>query len=176
MYGSSYVGATQWLAAVTAPPHLVTIVPANTASDYFDGWIYEDGEFRLAFVLPWAIGLLPLPRRPIADDHATAAALNNWRPRLGSHAMAGLPPLPWPSGAPTRQSGCGPLVLPTGSPIRHVTASGGNGSIRDRYSLGAGAGARRRGMVRRLPRRRDREFHRDGEFGRARPRPARTNG
>ena len=33
MYGSSYVGATQWLAAVTAPPHLVTIVPANTASD-----------------------------------------------------------------------------------------------------------------------------------------------
>ena len=34
MYGSSYVGATQWLAAVTAPPHLVTIVPANTASDY----------------------------------------------------------------------------------------------------------------------------------------------
>ncbi|MGH7291293.1 MAG: CocE/NonD family hydrolase, partial [Myxococcota bacterium] len=36
MYGSSYVGATQWLAAVTAPPHLVTIVPANTASDYYD--------------------------------------------------------------------------------------------------------------------------------------------
>ena len=33
MYGSSYVGATQWLAAVTAPPHLVAIVPANTASD-----------------------------------------------------------------------------------------------------------------------------------------------
>ena len=55
MYGSSYVGATQWLAAVTAPPHLVTIVPANTASDYYDGWTYEGGEFRLAFVLPWAI-------------------------------------------------------------------------------------------------------------------------
>ncbi|WP_168176061.1 CocE/NonD family hydrolase, partial [Mycobacterium sp. ST-F2] len=28
MYGSSYVGATQWLAAVTGPPHLTTIVPA----------------------------------------------------------------------------------------------------------------------------------------------------
>ena len=38
MYGSSYVGATQWLAAVSAPPHLVTIAPANTASDYYDGW------------------------------------------------------------------------------------------------------------------------------------------
>ena len=57
MYGSSYVGATQWLAATTAPPHLATIVPANTASDYYDGWTYEGGEFRLAFVQPWAIGL-----------------------------------------------------------------------------------------------------------------------
>ena len=57
MYGSSYVGATQWLAATTAPPHLVTIVPANTASDYYDGWTYEGGEFRLAFILPWAMGL-----------------------------------------------------------------------------------------------------------------------
>jgi putative CocE/NonD family hydrolase len=57
MYGSSYVGATQWLAAATAPPHLVTIVPANTASDYYDGWTYQGGEFRLAFVQPWAIGL-----------------------------------------------------------------------------------------------------------------------
>lgn len=57
MYGSSYVGATQWLAAVTAPPHLVTIVPANTASDYYDGWTYQGGEFRLAFILPWSLGL-----------------------------------------------------------------------------------------------------------------------
>ena len=57
MYGSSYVGATQWLAATTAPPHLVTIVPVNTASDYYDGWTYEGGEFRLAFILPWAMGL-----------------------------------------------------------------------------------------------------------------------
>ena len=57
MYGSSYVGATQWLAAVTAPPHLVTIVPANTAADYYDGWTYQGGEFRLAFILPWALGL-----------------------------------------------------------------------------------------------------------------------
>ena len=32
MYGSSYVGATQWLAAVVAPPHLVTIVPANSVA------------------------------------------------------------------------------------------------------------------------------------------------
>jgi len=70
MYGSSYVGATQWLAAVTAPPHLVTIVPANTASDYYDGWTYEGGEFRLAFVLPWAIGIATTAAANRHDDAA----------------------------------------------------------------------------------------------------------
>ena len=53
MYGSSYVGATQWLAATATPPSLKTIVPSNTASDYYDGWTYEDGAFRLAFIQNW---------------------------------------------------------------------------------------------------------------------------
>lgn len=74
MYGSSYVGATQWLAAVTAPPHLVTIVPANTASDYYDGWTYEGGEFRLAFILPWALGLAETAARN-RNDRATEASI-----------------------------------------------------------------------------------------------------
>jgi uncharacterized protein len=74
MYGSSYVGATQWLAAVTAPPHLVTIVPANTASDYYDGWTYEGGEFRLAFVQPWAMGLATSAAQN-RNDQAAAAQL-----------------------------------------------------------------------------------------------------
>ena len=74
MYGSSYVGATQWLAATATPPHLVTIVPANTASDYYDGWMYEGGEFRLAFVQPWAIGLATTAAENRRDD-TTAAAL-----------------------------------------------------------------------------------------------------
>jgi putative CocE/NonD family hydrolase len=97
MYGSSYVGATQWLAAVTAPPHLVTIVPANTASDYYDGWTYEGGEFRLAFVQPWAIDSIALSAARNRHDQAvvdelTAAAADptrwmNYRP------FKELPPL-----------------------------------------------------------------------------------
>ena len=74
MYGSSYVGATQWLAATTAPPHLVTIVPANTAADYYDGWTYEGGEFRLAFVQPWAMGLATSAAQN-RNDQATVAQL-----------------------------------------------------------------------------------------------------
>ncbi|MCV7252054.1 CocE/NonD family hydrolase [Mycobacterium hackensackense] len=75
MYGSSYVGATQWLGAVTAPPHLVTIVPANTASDYFDGWTYEGGEFRLAFVQPWAIGSIAITAARNRNDLSALARL-----------------------------------------------------------------------------------------------------
>ncbi|MFI6365531.1 CocE/NonD family hydrolase [Nocardia sp. NPDC050630] len=75
MYGSSYVGATQWLAAIETPPHLTTIVPANTASDYYDGWTYEGGAFRLGFVEPWAMGTIGAESAERRDDKATANQL-----------------------------------------------------------------------------------------------------
>jgi putative CocE/NonD family hydrolase len=57
MYGFSYVGATQLLAAVMQPPHLTCICPAMTGSQYFDGWAYNGGAFSLAFNLSWAVEL-----------------------------------------------------------------------------------------------------------------------
>jgi putative CocE/NonD family hydrolase len=97
MYGSSYVGATQWLAAVTAPPHLVTIVPANTASDYYDGWTYEGGEFRLAFVLPWAMESIAktaaINRNDRATDHELAAAASDPTRWLDFRPFKDLPPM-----------------------------------------------------------------------------------
>ncbi len=75
MYGSSYVGATQWLAAIETPPHLTTIVPANTASDYYDGWTYEGGAFRLGFVEPWAMGTIGMESAERRGDKATADQL-----------------------------------------------------------------------------------------------------
>ena len=96
MYGSSYVGATQWLAATTAPPHLVTIVPANTASDYYDGWTYEGGEFRLAFVQPWAIGLATTAAENRGDQaaatqlKAAGADPTRW---MGFRPFKDLPPM-----------------------------------------------------------------------------------
>lgn len=98
MYGSSYVGATQWLAATSTPPHLVTIVPANTASDYFDGWMYEGGQFRLAFVLPWAIGLATTAATNRHDDAAAttlesaAAQTTRWLDFLPYRALPALQP------------------------------------------------------------------------------------
>jgi uncharacterized protein len=57
MFGSSYLGAAQWLAAAEAPPHLTAIHPQLTASDYHDGWIYQGGALALGFALSWSFFL-----------------------------------------------------------------------------------------------------------------------
>src|SRR5258707_11532556 len=43
MFGGSYVGATQMLAAMAKPPHLTAIFPYVTASEYYEGWAYQSG-------------------------------------------------------------------------------------------------------------------------------------
>ena len=68
MCGGSYLGATQWLAAVSGHPALKAIAPTFTASDYRDGWTYEGGAFAHGFVTPWATKLAASSR-----DAAVAA-------------------------------------------------------------------------------------------------------
>jgi putative CocE/NonD family hydrolase len=53
MFGSSYVGATQWLAASCRPPGLRAIAPAVTSSNYHEGWTYQGGALQLGFILTW---------------------------------------------------------------------------------------------------------------------------
>lgn len=57
MFGGSYVGATQYLAAIAKPPHLAGIAPNYTASNYHDGWTYQGGAFEQWFNESWATGL-----------------------------------------------------------------------------------------------------------------------
>ncbi len=57
MFGGSYVGATQMLAASAAPPHLVGIFPYVTASEYYDGWTYLGGALMQWFAESWTSGL-----------------------------------------------------------------------------------------------------------------------
>lgn len=58
MYGGSYVGATQMLAASSAPPHLVGIFPYVTAMEYYEGWTYEGGALMQWFTESWTSGLV----------------------------------------------------------------------------------------------------------------------
>ncbi len=53
MFGGSYVGATQMLAAITVPPHLVAVFPYVTASEYYDGWTYQSGVLMQWFTSSW---------------------------------------------------------------------------------------------------------------------------
>jgi putative CocE/NonD family hydrolase len=57
MYGGSYLGATQYLAAIAKPPHLAAICPNVTASNYHDGWTYQGGAFEQWFNESWTTGL-----------------------------------------------------------------------------------------------------------------------
>jgi hypothetical protein len=57
MFGGSYVGATQMLAAIGHPPHLAGICPVVTASNYHENWTYQGGAFEQWFNESWTAGL-----------------------------------------------------------------------------------------------------------------------
>lgn len=58
MYGFSYQGATQLLAAVERPAGLLCIAPHMTAADLYNGWFYHHGALRLSSALGWGIQML----------------------------------------------------------------------------------------------------------------------
>lgn len=63
MYGFSYQGLTQLLAASEQPPGLVAIAPGMTAHDLYHGWFYHQGALRLASALSWGIQMLKADAR-----------------------------------------------------------------------------------------------------------------
>lgn len=66
MFGNSYLGFTQWMAATQAPPHLKAIMPSSTWSDLRDGPVWRGGALELGLAAYWqvtAIALNALARR-----------------------------------------------------------------------------------------------------------------
>jgi putative CocE/NonD family hydrolase len=63
MYGFSYQGLTQLLAAAEQPEGLVCIAPAMTACDLYHGWFYRQGALRLASSLGWGLQMLKADAR-----------------------------------------------------------------------------------------------------------------
>lgn len=57
MWGGSYVGATQMLAAIGHPPHLAGICPVVTASNYHENWTYQGGALEQWFDESWTSSL-----------------------------------------------------------------------------------------------------------------------
>jgi putative CocE/NonD family hydrolase len=69
MFGGSYVGATQMLAAMAKPPHLVAIFPYVTSSEYYEGWTYQGGALAQWFASSWSSGLVIDTLRRKADQN-----------------------------------------------------------------------------------------------------------
>jgi putative CocE/NonD family hydrolase len=72
MFGGSYVGATQMLAAISHPPHLAGICPAVTASNYHDNWTYQGGAFAQWFNESWTSALAQDTLSRAAVSHGNA--------------------------------------------------------------------------------------------------------
>jgi len=52
-FGDSYLGSTQWMAAVERPPSLAAISPALTWREPLDGLLGRGGALEWGLVLPW---------------------------------------------------------------------------------------------------------------------------
>jgi len=89
MFGGSYVGATQMLAAITHPPHLAGICPVVTASNYHSNWTYQGGAFEQWFDESWTSGLAwdTLDRRV---KGATTAVEGMWTLPLEKYPLFNL--------------------------------------------------------------------------------------
>jgi putative CocE/NonD family hydrolase len=97
MFGASYVGATQVLAAAGNPPGLKAISPHLTTARHGESWTYRSGAIELGFLLLWIIESLgpeDLKRRLAGlspDDAAPATSLLDAFRRDPQSAFARLP-------------------------------------------------------------------------------------
>ena len=57
MFGLSYLGTVQWLAAKERPPHLACIAPTAPGGRWFDEIPYMGGAFAQAWAISWSHGV-----------------------------------------------------------------------------------------------------------------------
>ena len=78
MYGFSYQGMTQLLAAAEQPEGLVCIAPGMTACDLYHGWFYHHGALRLASTLGWGLQMLKADARRMRLREASDRLEQAW--------------------------------------------------------------------------------------------------
>jgi putative CocE/NonD family hydrolase len=107
MYGGSYLGFTQWAAAVKQPRALKTLIPIATWADPFNGMIYRGGALELGISASWnmIMGLGELTRRHARDPQALGAALAGWAGDYDALGPEGFRSLPLREFAPLRRHG-----------------------------------------------------------------------
>ena len=86
MDGGSYLGTVQWLAARERPPHLVCMMPAVPAGDWFNEIPYQGGALQVDFAFSWlgAMGGLSFD-----FDTSGDANLEKYRPLMDAGSVLG---------------------------------------------------------------------------------------
>jgi putative CocE/NonD family hydrolase len=78
MYGFSYQGVTQLLAAAEQPEGLQCIAPGMCATDLYHGWFYHNGALRLASALGWGLQMLKADARRLKLSAASDRLEQAW--------------------------------------------------------------------------------------------------
>jgi uncharacterized protein len=93
MFGGSYMGMTQMLAAIAQPPHLAGICPFVTPSNFHSNVIYQGGAFELWFSESWSSLVAAETFNRISQKHIDPLKGFQTLP-LVDYPLFGLQPLP----------------------------------------------------------------------------------
>ncbi len=98
MYGLSYLGFTQWMAAAQTPPHLKAIMPSLTWADVRDGVVWRGAALELGLMAYWQLNAIALDvvlkrhqDSPIGERVKALGALIGEIDRLRSEGYRSLP-------------------------------------------------------------------------------------
>jgi putative CocE/NonD family hydrolase len=86
MDGGSYLGTVQWLAAREQPPHLVCMLPAVPAGDWFNEIPYMGGALQVDWAFSW---LSAMAGHEFEFDATRDRNLERYRPLLTAPAVLG---------------------------------------------------------------------------------------
>jgi putative CocE/NonD family hydrolase len=108
MFGASYFGFTQWIAAVNQPPALKAMVPFVTWNDPFNGVLFRGGAFELGVSASWqlSVGLNVIMRRYQSepDPRNMAQAIANLVKELDALGTEGYWEMPLRAFGPLKRS------------------------------------------------------------------------
>lgn len=123
MYGASYFGLTQWLAAIQQPPALKAMVPFITYCDPRNGVAFRGGALELGLNANWHLGMgFDVYIKRFREDRAAlGAGFVGLAGELDGLAAEGFASLPLNEFAPLRRQPVAPAFFDV------VAAGGGDG-------------------------------------------------
>jgi len=113
MYGISYLGFTQWSAAVQHPPALKAMAPFQTWSDPLNGVLFRGGALELGILGSWQLmmGLDVLIRRHREDPEALRRAIYLLAKEIDALGKLGYWSLPLSEFEPLKRQNVAPFFF-----------------------------------------------------------------